>query len=134
MQQQWDAGGRRYDCVMIGLRRSREDQARRINLRTRRMMELGLRDEVAALLAEPAGLSVQAAQAVGYAEMIDHLRGRCTLEEAFERIKVNTRLLAKKQRTWHRRFEGVRWFDVGPDEPPAAVAERIVAQAAGDMR
>jgi len=126
LQRQWDAGGRRYDCLFIGLRRPREDQARRINLRVRRMIEAGLRDEVAALLAEPAGLGPQAAQAVGYAEMIDHLQGRSTLEEAVERIKVNTRQLAKKQRTWHRRWRDVLWLDLAADEPPQHTAERAL--------
>jgi len=126
LQRQWDAGRSRYDAVFIGLRRGRADQARRINRRVKMMMEAGLRDEVASLLAEPAGLSRQAAQAVGYAEMIDHLRGKCSLDQAFERIKINTRRLAKKQRTWHRRFRDVTWFDAAPDESTEALATRVI--------
>ena len=126
LQRQWDSGPGRYDAVFIGLRRDRDDQSRRINLRAKMMMEAGLRDEVAALLAEPAGLSDQAAQAVGYAEMIDHLRGNCSLDEAFEQIKINTRRLAKKQRTWHRHFRDVTWFDAAPDETPEALATRVM--------
>jgi len=127
LQGQWDRGERRYDCTFIGLRRERRDQGRRINARVRRMVAMGLRDEVAGLLAEPAGLSDQAAQAVGYAEMIDHLRGACSLAEAVERIKINTRRLAKKQRTWHRRFRDVTWFDLGAEEAPESAVDRIVA-------
>jgi len=127
LQRQWDAGRQRCGCVFIGLRRDREDLNRRINLRVKRMVEAGLRDEVAALLDEPAGLSPQAAQAVGYAEMIAHLRGQCSLEEAAERIKINTRQLAKKQRTWHRRFADVRWIDCAADDTPQQLADRIVA-------
>jgi len=126
LQEQWDRGERRYDCTFIGLRREKRDQNRRINARVRRMAAMGLRDEVAGLLAEPAGLSDQAAQAVGYAEMIDHLRGRCSLEEAVERIKVNTRRLAKKQRTWHRRFREVTWFDLSPEETAGNAVARIL--------
>ncbi len=125
-QRQWEAGRSRHHCRLIGLRRSREDQSRRINVRAKRMIDAGLRDEVAALLAEPAGLSDQAAQAVGYAEMIDHLQGRCTLDEALERIKINTRRLAKKQRTWHRRFAGVEWIDLASDDTVADVADRVM--------
>ena len=125
-QRQWEAGRTRHECRLIGLRRDRDDQARRINARAKRMVQAGLRDEVAALLDEPAGLSDQAAQAVGYAEMIDHLQGRCTLEEALERIKINTRRLAKKQRTWHRRFAGVEWIDLAVDDTVAAVADRVL--------
>jgi tRNA dimethylallyltransferase len=126
LQRQWDTGRRRYDCVFLGLRRQKEDLHRRINLRVKRMVEAGLRDEVAALLAGPGGLSPQAAQAVGYAELIEHLRGRLTFEEAVERIKINTRQLAKKQRTWHRRFRDVQWLDVPADEPAGKTAERAL--------
>jgi len=128
LQKQWDAGRRRYDCVFVGLRRTREDLHRRINSRVKHMIEQGLRDEVAGLLAEPGGLSDQAAQAVGYAEMIEHLRGRAGLDETVERIKVNTRRLARKQRTWHRRWREVLWLDVAPEEPPQSVAERVMRQ------
>ncbi len=126
LQHQWDSGRRRYDCVFVALRRDKADLHHRINSRARRMIQAGLRDEVAALLAAPGGLAPQAAQAVGYAEMIGHLRGRMTLAKAFERIKINTRRLAKKQRTWHRRFPDVQCFDVAPDDPPERVAQRIL--------
>jgi len=125
LQRQWDSGRRRYDVVMIGLSRRRDDLHRRINARAKRMVQAGLKDEVAALLAEPAGLSPQAAQAVGYAEMIEHLSGRCLLEEALERIKINTRRLARKQQTWHRRWRDVHWFELAFEESAAATAERI---------
>jgi tRNA dimethylallyltransferase len=123
LQKQWDRRRKRYDCVFIGLRRSRVDSNRRINARVREMIEGGLADEVAALLAEPAGVSGQAAQALGYAEMICHLRGQCSLEQAVERIKVNTRRFAKRQRTWFRRFRETRWIDLTEDAGVEAVAE-----------
>ena len=127
LQRQWDAGRRRYDCAFIGLRRERADLRRRINSRVRRMVDMGLRDEAAALLAEQAGLSDQAAQAVGYAEMLAHLRGECGLDEAVERIKINTRRLARRQRTWHRRWLDTAWIDLSEDDPPPIVAERALA-------
>jgi len=126
LQREWDTGRKRYDAVFIGLRRVKEDQNRRINRRVKLMMQAGLRDEVAGLLAEDAGLSAQAAQAVGYAEMIEHLKGKRSLEDAVERIKINTRRLARKQRTWHRRFAGVLWFDVDEDESSEHLCERIL--------
>ena len=128
LQRQWDAGRQRYDAVFVGLRRDKADQSRRINARAKRMMEAGLVAEVAALLAEPHPLSDQAAQAVGYAEIIDHLNGRCTLEQAYERIKVNTRRLAKSQRTWHRRFPDVHWLDVTADDSAASAADRLLQE------
>lgn len=126
LQNQWDAGRKRLDCVLIGLRREKEVQSRRINARVRKMVDMGLRDEVAALLAEEKPLSPQAAQAVGYAEVIDHFNGKCSWERAVEQIKVNTRQLAKKQRTWHRRWMDVVWFDVPEDEPVETTTQRIL--------
>ena len=128
LQQQWDSPRGRHDLVLIGLRRERDDQSRRINARVKGMVEAGLVEEVRDLLDEPAGLSDQAAQAVGYAELIEHFHGQVPLEEAIEEIKIHTRRLAKKQRTWQRRFAGVRWFDLEPKEPPERTAERIRAE------
>jgi tRNA dimethylallyltransferase len=124
LQRQWGER-RRYDGVFVGLRREQADLHHRINRRAERMIEAGLVDEVASLLAEPAGLAPQAAQAVGYAEIIAHLRGELTLDEATERIKINTRRLAKKQRTWHRRWRDVQWLDLAGDEPPERTADRV---------
>jgi tRNA dimethylallyltransferase len=129
LQQQWDAGHRRYDAVMIGLRRSREDLHRRINLRVGKMLEQGLVKEVEGLLADPRGLSDPAAQAVGYAEIIEFLHGQMSLAKAIEAIKVNTRRLAKRQRTWQRRWTDVKWFDAAPDEPAQSLADRVLAEA-----
>jgi tRNA dimethylallyltransferase len=127
LQRQWNvAGPGRYDCVFIGLRRDKADLSHRINLRVKRMIDAGLRGEVAGLLAAPAGISDQAAQAVGYAEMIRHLRGELTLDEAIEQIKINTRRLAKKQRTWQRRFPNVNWFDLAADATAAQLADKII--------
>lgn len=126
LQTQWDTAAPRYDCVLVGLRRDKTDLSRRIHRRVDRMIETGLAEEVERLLAEPLPLSEQAAQAVGYAEMIAYFQGRCRRDQAVERIKINTRRLAKKQRTWHRRFPDVHWFDLPGEESPAATAERIL--------
>ena len=132
LQQQWDAGQTRYDCIYIGLRREKEAQSRRINQRVKKMIDAGLVDEVRALLDEPDALSRQAAAAVGYAELIAHFRGACSEAEAIEKIKINTRKLAKKQRTWHRKFPGVIWFDVTDDDTAGSVADRIQASISFD--
>ena len=128
LQKQWDQAELRYDCVLIGLRRGKGELNGRINRRVKKMVNASLLDEVTALLAEPDGISDQAAAAVGYAEMIEHLEGRCTLDEAIERIKINTRRLAKKQRTWQRRFPDVHWFDLPAAEPPDKTADRVMAE------
>jgi tRNA dimethylallyltransferase len=89
------------------------------------MIEQGLVEETRLLLAEVPPPGEQARQALGYAQIIEHLEGRCSLAEAVEQIKIQTRRFAKHQRTWFRRFSDVRWFDIGQGEPSGGVADRI---------
>ncbi|MEE8170739.1 MAG: tRNA (adenosine(37)-N6)-dimethylallyltransferase MiaA [Phycisphaerae bacterium] len=130
LQREWE-GPPRYAVRAVGLRRSRDDLAHRINARVRSMIEAGLVDEVRALLAEPGGLSVQARQALGYAQIMDHLEGGASLADAVETIKIGTRRLAKSQRTWFRRFRQTEWLDVEPDEAAASISQRVAACFAG---
>ena len=88
------------------------------------MIDAGLVDEVKALLAEDRPLSKQARCAIGYAEIIEHLTGRMSLEEAVELIKKNTRRLAKGQRTWFKTFKNVNWLDVEAEDPPEKILDR----------
>jgi tRNA dimethylallyltransferase len=123
-QQQFDADKPADDWVIIGLRREKALESRRINARVKRMIEMGLADEVRSLLAEAKPLSEQARCAIGYAEMIEHLRGRLPLDNAVELIKKNTRRLAKGQRTWFKTFREVNWIDVAADESFESVLAR----------
>ena len=113
------------DWAIIGLRRERPVESHRINLRVKRMIDEGLVDEVKSLLAEEKPLSQQARCAIGYAEIIGHLEGRMSLEDAIELIKKNTRRLAKGQRTWFKTFRPMHWIDVGEDEPHESVLARV---------
>ncbi len=126
-QQQFDAHRPLHDWTILGVRREKAVESQRINARVKKMIELGLVEEVRSLLAEEKPLSPQAGCAIGYAEIIDHLAGRMSLDEAVERIKVNTRRLAKGQRTWFKTFRQVNWLDVGPDESPEHILERAKA-------
>lgn len=126
LQRQWDQGRTRYDTRMIVLERDREDLNRRINARVKQMFDEGLLDEVRSLLAEPEPLSEQAAQALGYAEVIDHLRGGPDLDKTVELIKIHTRRFAKSQRTWFRSFRDAIRVQLQPDTPPEHVVETIV--------
>jgi tRNA dimethylallyltransferase len=123
-QKQWEDAYPADDWLVIGLRRPKEIESQRINLRIKRMMEAGLLDEVSALLAEDTPLSKQAAAAIGYAEMIAHLNGEMDLEETVERIKINSRRFAKSQRTWFKTFPDVNWIDVTEDDTVESVLER----------
>ncbi len=128
LRTQWGSTRPGYDVHYIGIRRDREEANIRINARVRKMVDLGLVDEVQRLLAEPQPLSLQASQAVGYAEIIAHFEGKYSLEEAIEQIKINTRHLAKAQRTWFRRFSPVHWFDIAAGEPAQGLCERALRE------
>jgi len=102
-------GSRAAEFRLIGLDWPTALINRRINARVRLMMERGLLEEVRRLRGEGAfeaevGQMNQAREAVGYKQLLAHLEGRCTLDEAVERIKIDTRRLGKAQRTWLRRL------------------------------
>lgn len=81
----------------------------RISARVGRMVERGWVGEVDALLGRGISVSVPAFQAIGYREIVRHLQGESTLDEATRSIVVATRRYAKRQLTWFRR-EAVRWL------------------------
>ena len=118
LQQQFDVKHPRHNWTIIGLRRNKAEESRRINKRAKSMIDAGLVDEVKSLLAEDKPLSPQARCAIGYAEIIDHLNGNTSLDDAVELIKKNTRRLAKNQRTWFKTFKKVNWLDIEKDQLP----------------
>jgi tRNA dimethylallyltransferase len=124
LQQQFDAEKPLHDWTIIGLRREKSVESSRINQRAKKIIAAGLVDEVKALLAEEKPLSQQARCAIGYAEIIDYLNGKISLENATELIKKNTRRFAKNQRTWFKTFKDVNWLDIAPDELPGKILSR----------
>jgi tRNA dimethylallyltransferase len=102
---------RPFRIIKIGLDRPREELYNRINARVDKMMSDGLLDEVKALYPEK---ELNALNTVGYKELFDYLDGRWPLKEAVERIKGNTRRYARKQLTWYKKDEQIRWFH--PDD------------------
>jgi tRNA dimethylallyltransferase len=112
------------DAVLLGVRWPRPVLTERIGRRVAAMLEAGLLGEVAALHA--AGLSRTAAQALGYKELVEHLEGRATLDEAVAATVLRTRQFAVRQERWFRRDPRVRWLDVERD-PVAELAPVVVA-------
>lgn len=102
---------RPFNIVKIGLNRDREELYHRINVRVDMMMQEGLLEEANTLYAKR---HVNALNTVGYKELFAYMDGQWSLEEAVERIKGNTRRYARKQLTWFKRDEQIRWFH--PDE------------------
>ncbi len=112
--------------VFVGIRWQRDALRGRIARRVRLMVEAGLVDEVRGLVSAPGGLSSTAAQALGYKEMIDHLEGRTSLEEAVQEVILRTQQFAVRQERWFRRDPRITWVDV-EDDPVAKVAPVVLA-------
>jgi tRNA dimethylallyltransferase len=127
-QQQWnrDEQGWSEQWKIIGLRRDKQVESKRINARVKRMIDDGLVEEVRSLLKEDKPLSSQARCAIGYAEIIDYLDGKTNLEDAIDLIKKNTRFLAKHQRTWFKTFKEVKWLDVGEEQTTEQIFQQVI--------
>jgi tRNA dimethylallyltransferase len=107
---------RTSDVAQIGVRWERRTLARRVEERFTAMMANGLLAEVARLAARPGGLSRTAAQALGYKELLAHLRGELSLDEAVQLAVVRTRQYAVRQLRWFQRDPRVRWIDMESDD------------------
>ncbi len=83
----------------------------RIDRRVDKMIELGLVDEVKSLMDSGLDSTYNSMQGIGYKEIIEYLDGKCTLDEAINNIKKNTRHFAKRQLTWFRREQNVNWIE-----------------------
>jgi tRNA dimethylallyltransferase len=105
---------------LVGLRWSRDQLDLRIAERYRCQLDAGFLDEVRELAERPGGLSVTASQALGYKELLAHVRGEATLDGAVDLAVRRTRRFARRQERWFRRDPRVEWFDV---DGPAALDE-----------
>jgi tRNA dimethylallyltransferase len=127
LQEQYKKARRNYRFKIVCITREREDIYRRIGERVETMFDNGLVDEVQSLLDNPEGLSRQAGQALGYKEVIKYLEGRLTLSDAKELIKLNTRRFSKRQMTWFRSFQDVRWLAAEEREGPEIISEKVIS-------
>jgi len=99
---------RNFKTISIGLTAPREVIYNRINRRVDIMMDEGLLDEAQSLYHKR---KLNALNTVGYKELFAFFEGRMDLEQAVEEIKKNTRRFAKRQLTWFRKDENIKWFD-----------------------
>ncbi len=102
-----------YNCCFVGINYAdRNNLYRRINERVDKMMENGLLEEAKLYYSLPE--KATASQAIGYKELKPYFDGEISLEQATENLKRGTRRYAKRQLTWFRRNENIKWFY--PDE------------------
>jgi tRNA dimethylallyltransferase len=107
-------GGSSYRTLVFGLTRSRAELYERIDARIEAMFEAGLVSEVQVLLDKCYSPDLPTLSAIGYREVIDHLQGEISLEEAVVRMKRNTRQFVRRQANWFKEDDPeISWFKVG---------------------
>ncbi len=113
-----------YNNIFIGLTyRNRELLYDRINRRVDLMVQNGLLDEARLALLKTGKTS---AQAIGHKELLGYLTGEETLEDALERLKMQTRRYAKRQLTWFKRNENINWIYMDEEKNPIKKAIEII--------
>jgi tRNA dimethylallyltransferase len=100
-----------HGVLAAGLRVPAEALALRIEARVDRMVAAGLVEEVRSLADRGFADALTARQAIGYAEVLEHLQGGISLDEAMARTIRRTKALARRQMAWFRRDPRIRWFD-----------------------
>ncbi len=102
----------KYNFILVGLAMDRQVLYDRINKRVDIMVENGLVDEVKHLVNLGYADSIISMQGIGYKEILEYLRNNSTLEQAIENIKQGTRRYAKRQITWFKRINDIKWFNI----------------------
>lgn len=122
--------GEKYiEPLLIGITyRDREKLYERINRRVDIMLENGLEDEARAALSRSSGGAVQA---IGHKELAGYINGECSLNEAAESLKRQTRRYAKRQLTWLRRDRRINWIYADESADPAGEAEKLIEKFIG---
>lgn len=102
---------RPFRILKIGINQDRKILYERINERVLKMMDAGLLEEAKNVYQHR---NLNSLNTVGYKELFTYLDGNCSLEEAIDLIQRNTRKYARKQLTWFRRDQEIKWFE--PDQ------------------
>ena len=106
-----NAERRAQEYTLIGLKVERDALYQRINKRVDHMIAQGLIDEVKGLLAKGYEKTLPAFQALGYKEVISYLEGKDSRDQMIDELKKRSRHFARRQQTWFKRFENIKWFD-----------------------
>ena len=115
----------RYNPLWIGLDfAQRSELYRRIDQRVGIMLEMGLLQEIKALLASGIPEKCTALQAIGYKEFVAALKGECTVEEAADQVRQSSRRYAKRQLTWLRRNQNIHWLIRETGQPDEEILEK----------
>jgi tRNA dimethylallyltransferase len=111
----WDEPRSLYRLTVAGLTHPRPELDRRIDARVDAQTARGLVDEVRRLVDAGFRSSLTSVQAIGYAQVLAHLDGLVTLQDAVAETKHRTRRYARRQLSWFRADPRVEWFEADPD-------------------
>jgi len=115
----------RYDPLWLGLDFARRETLyERINQRVTGMLEQGLVEEIRTLLDMGIPPTATAMQAIGYKEFVDALAGNCSIEAAADQVRQASRHYAKRQLTWFRRNQKIRWLTYGDGQGFSEILEK----------
>lgn len=110
---------------IIGFSRSTEDIRARIDARVDEMFARGLVAETQQLLARGLAENKTAMQALGYRQVVEHLRGEHSLPETIELVKIKTRQFAKRQMTWFRKHANAQWVEIKQGDAAARTVAKL---------
>jgi len=110
---------------MVCLTRVPADLHARINSRIEKMFAEGLVEETRQLLRQGLEQNKTAMQALGYRQVVEHIRGKRSLPETIELVKVKTRQFAKRQMTWFRNQPGLDRIQLAPTDEISAIVSRL---------
>ncbi len=116
-----------YSVLIIGLTRARRDLYRRIDQRIERMLEQGLVEEVRRLVNAGYDTTLPALTGIGYRQIVEYLKGQCTLEEAVKAIRKATRRYVRHQYNWFRLDDPrIRWVDLSQEKAEMEIEHHVV--------
>lgn len=111
----------------FGFSRTNSDLHSRINQRVDEMFSRGLVTETENLLKHGLEKNQTAMQAIGYRQVVEHLRGARSLPDTIELVKIRTRQFAKRQMTWFRRQMNLKWIQLDSENHETVIAQIAVS-------
>lgn len=108
------------------LNRAADDLHARINTRVNEMFDAGLVEETRGLVKGGLEQNQTAMQAIGYRQVVEHLRGDRSLPETIELVKIKTRQFAKRQLTWFRKHANSKWIELHPGISPMKICDQLL--------
>ena len=116
-----------YEFSMVCITRDRNELYERINKRVDILIDMGLVDEVKHMMDLGLTFDDISMKGIGYKEIIGFINGEYSLEEAIDLVKKNTRHYAKRQITWFKRYEDMKWFNISEYNSDEEAVREIIS-------